>query len=104
GRNAGESLIVRLDRTPAQVDRIVFLVNSFTGQTFADVDSVSGRLVDELTGRELARFTVAGGDASTAQVVAKLSRDGAGWRLTALGVPASGSTFKELLPVIASQL
>jgi len=36
--------------------------------------------------------------------MAKVSRDGTGWSMTALGIPASGRTFRDLLPVLAGQV
>ena len=62
------------------------------------------RLVDETNGTELARYTLTGGGPYTAQIMAKVHRAGAGWQLTAIGEPAAGRTFKELLPEIAKHL
>ncbi|MGP4114020.1 TerD family protein [Streptomyces sp. 4N509B] len=104
GRENGESIVVSLSEVPSRIDQIVFTVNSFTGQTFAQVESAFCRVVDERTGRELARFTLAGGSPDTARIMAKMSREGSGWRMTAIGVPASGETFKELLPAIITHL
>ncbi|MGW1927462.1 TerD family protein, partial [Streptomyces massasporeus] len=39
-----ESILVDLLRLPAHVDQIVFTVNSFTGQTFAEVQNAFCRL------------------------------------------------------------
>ncbi|MFJ2606322.1 TerD family protein [Streptomyces sp. NPDC091279] len=107
GAGAGgddEVVLVDLGRVPAHVDQIVFTVNSFTGQTFAEVQNAFCRLVDESTGQELARYTLSGGGTSTAQIMAKLHRAGRGWELKAIGEPASGRTFQDLLPVIAGHL
>ncbi len=49
GAGAGgddEAVLVDLASVPAQVDQIVFTVNSFTGQTFAEVQNAFCRLVD----------------------------------------------------------
>ncbi|MFB7896655.1 TerD family protein [Streptomyces xiamenensis] len=105
GQEDDESIIVDLARLPTAVDTIVFTVNSFTGQTFAEVENAFCRLVDETTGEELARYTLAGGGAHTAQIMAKVSRGDSGeWRMTAIGEPASGRTFQDLLPAIAPYL
>lgn len=55
-----EAVLVDLARVPAHIDQIVFTVNSFTGQTFAQVQNAFCRLVDETTGAELARYTLTG--------------------------------------------
>ncbi len=39
-------------------------MNSFTGQTFQEVQNAFCRLVDETNGQELARYTLAGGGAA----------------------------------------
>ncbi|EST19391.1 TerD family protein [Streptomyces roseochromogenus] len=107
GAGAGdddEVILVDLPRVPGHVDQIVFTVNSFTGQTFTEVQNAFCRLVDERTGQELARYTLSGGGAYTAQIMAKLHRGGSGWQLTALGEPAAGRTFQDLLPAVAAHL
>ncbi|MFG2957845.1 TerD family protein [Streptomyces sp. NPDC048291] len=107
GAGAGaddEVILVDLGRVPPHVDQIVFTVNSFTGQTFAEVQNAFCRLVDETTGQELARYTLSGGGPHTAQIMAKLYRAGGGWQLKAIGEPAAGRTFQDLLPAIAGHL
>ncbi|WP_448317723.1 TerD family protein [Streptomyces sp. CO7] len=99
-----EAILVDLQRVPVHVDTIVFTVNSFTGQTFEEVANAFCRLVDETNGRELARYTLAGGGAYTAQIMAKVHRSGPGWTMTAIGAPSNGRTFQDLLPDISRQL
>jgi tellurium resistance protein TerZ len=36
--------------------------------------------------------------------MAKLTRDGDGWTMTAIGAAASGRTFKDLLPAVSRHL
>jgi tellurium resistance protein TerZ len=36
--------------------------------------------------------------------MAKVSRDGQGWSMTAIGAPAAGRTFQHLLPAVAAFL
>ncbi|OEJ21919.1 Tellurium resistance protein terZ [Streptomyces agglomeratus] len=99
-----ESVIVDLQRVPVHVDQIVFTVNSFTGQTFEEVDNAFCRLLDETTGQELARYTLTGGGSHTAQIMAKVQRSGTGWQMAAIGSPANGRTFQDLMPAIATHL
>ncbi|MTE18553.1 TerD family protein [Streptomyces sp. TRM43335] len=95
-----EAILVDLQRVPARIDQIVFTVNSFTGQTFAEVENAFCRLVDETNGQELARYTLTGGGRYTAQIMAKVHRQGTGWQMTALGTPTDGRTFQDLMPAI----
>ena len=99
-----EAILVDLARVPANIDQIVFTVNSFTGQTFAEVQNAFCRLVDETTGAELARYTLTGGGNHTAQIMAKVHRTGGNWQMKAIGEPATGRTFQDLMPSIASHL
>ncbi|RKN42390.1 TerD family protein [Streptomyces hoynatensis] len=100
GREDDEAITVDLERVPDRIDQIVFTVNSFTGQRFTEVEQAFCRLVDEATGEELARYTLAGGGAHTGQIMAKVRREGPGWQMTAIGAPADGRTFQDLLPAI----
>lgn len=100
GDGDDESIMVHLDRIPGTVSTIVFLVNSFTGQNFSQIENAFCRLVDETNGQEIARYDLSGSGTHTAQVMAKVARDGAGWSMTAIGAIANGRTFKDLLPAI----
>lgn len=99
-----EAILVDLSRVPGHVDQIVFTVNSFTGQTFQEVANAFCRIVDETSGRELARYTLDGGGDYTAQIMAKVHRTGGGWHMTAIGAPARGRTFQDLMPAILPHL
>ncbi|QRX95584.1 TerD family protein [Streptomyces noursei] len=99
-----ESILVDLARVPVHVDQIVFTVNSFTGQTFQEVENAFCRLLDETNGQELARYSLSGGGSHTAQIMAKVFRSDGGWEMTALGAPAHGRTFEDLMPIIAAHL
>lgn len=104
GTDDDEAILVDLAHVPSHVDQIVFTVNSFTGQTFTEVQNAFCRLVDETTGAELARYTLTGGGDHTAQIMAKVHRSGGGWQMTAIGAPATGRTFQDLLPAISPHL
>ncbi|QMU78630.1 TerD family protein [Streptacidiphilus sp. PB12-B1b] len=105
GGEDDESIVVDLARVPEHVTQIVFTVNSYTGQTFAEVRQAHCRLVDESSGQELARYSLSGGGAHTGQVMAKVMRDAdGGWQMAAIGAPARGRTFQDMLPAITPYL
>jgi tellurium resistance protein TerZ len=104
GEGDDESIIVDLPRLSPAVTQIVFTVNSFTGQDFSQIENAFCRLVDETTGEELARFDLTGSGRHNAQIMAKVTRDGAGWAMTAIGAVASGRTFQDLLPATVAHL
>jgi tellurium resistance protein TerZ len=104
GEGDDESIKVDLAAVPAQVQTLVFTVNSFTGQDFSQIQNAFCRLIDESTGAEIARYDLTGSGPHTAQIMAKVAREGTGWSMTAVGVPAIGRTFRELLPTISAHL
>jgi stress response protein SCP2 len=85
GDGDDEVLVVDLTRVPVHVTSIVFLVTSYEGQTFQQVDNAFCRLVDHTTGAELARYTLTGGEAATGMIMARVYREGRDWKLEAVG-------------------
>jgi tellurium resistance protein TerZ len=104
GDGDDESIIVELGKLPVQVTTLAFTVNSFTGQDFSQIENAYCRLIDETNGAELARFDLSGSGRHTAQVMAKVSRDGSGWSMTAIGSATSGRTIRDLLPAVVAHL
>ena len=104
GEGDDESIKVDLSRLPANVTTLVFTVNSFTGQSFSQVENAFCRLIDESNEDEIARYDLTGSGNHTAQIMAKVSRDGNGWSMTAIGATASGQTVRDLVPASAAHL
>lgn len=104
GDGDDESITVHLDRVPANVHQIIFLVNSFTGQNFSQIENAFCRLVDETNGQEVARYDLSGSGTHTAQIMSKVVRDGNGWSMTAIGSISNGRTFRDLLPALQNHL
>jgi tellurium resistance protein TerZ len=104
GEGDDEQIIVDLSRVPANVKSLVFTVNSFTGQTFAQVENGYCRLINGNNQQEVARYDLAVQGAHTAQVMAKLYRHGGEWKMHAIGENASGRTFDDLMPAIKAHL
>jgi tellurium resistance protein TerZ len=104
GDGDDESIIVELGQLPGSVATLMFTVNSFTGQDFSQIENAYCRLIDETNGSELARFELSGSGQHTAQLMAKVSRDGLGWSMTAVGAITSGRTIHDLLPAVSAHL
>ena len=104
GDGDDESVVVDLSRVPSGVKTLVFTVNSFTGQDFSQIENAYCRLIDETNETEIAKFSLTGSGQHTAQLMAKVTREGQGWAMTAIGAAASGRTFRELLPAVAAHL
>lgn len=100
GEGDDEQIIVDLSRVPAGVKTLVFVVNSFTGQNFSQIENAFCRLVDQRNNREVAKFNLSTQGNHTAQVMAKVYRHEGEWKMHAIGENASGSTFNDLLPTM----
>jgi tellurium resistance protein TerZ len=104
GDGDDESIIVDLTTLAPSANTLVFVVNSFTGQDFTQIENAVCRLVDSSTEKEIARYELSGSGRHNAQVMAKVARDGAGWSMTAIGAIANGRTFRELEPTARRHL
>ncbi|KRB75801.1 hypothetical protein ASE01_12115 [Nocardioides sp. Root190] len=104
GDGDDESIIVDLVNISANAHTLVFVVNSFTGQDFSQIENALCRLVDSTDERELARYELTGSGTHNAQVMAKVYREGNGWVMQAIGQIANGRTFHDLLPAVAAVL
>ncbi len=104
GEGDDEQILVDLDRVPAAVQHLVFVVNSFTGQSFDQINNAYCRVVDAKENKEIARFNLTGSGKHTASVMLRLYREGGGWQVHAIGATASGGTFQDLIPTIRPHL
>jgi tellurium resistance protein TerZ len=104
GDGDDEQINVDLNQVPANVKSLVFTVNSFTGQTFAQVQNAYCRLLDASSGKEVARFNLSVQGAHSAQIMAKVYRHNGEWKMHAIGENGNGRTFDDLLPQIATHL
>lgn len=87
GRGDGDDEVITVD-LPAvygKVDTIVLLVSSYQGHTLEWIARAYCRIVDDERDVELARFTITNGVPETGLVMAKLVRDGSGWKLVTIG-------------------
>lgn len=85
GEGDDEVILVDLTRVPAHVNTLLFIVTSYKGHSFEQVQNAFCRLVDGGNNAELARFTLAGGMPFTAMAMAKIFRAGGDWKFAALG-------------------
>ncbi|MEO9328452.1 TerD family protein [Gordonia aurantiaca] len=106
GEGEGDDEVIRvaLQAVPPHIDTLVFIVTSYRGQTFEEIDNAFCRLVDETTGAELARYTLKGGMPFTAVAMAVISRDGGDWKLRAIGDGFNAKTPKKALPHVGRYL
>ncbi|WP_029135199.1 TerD family protein [Nakamurella lactea] len=98
GDGDDETVLIDLDRVAAHINSIVFIVTSYEGQTFEQVQNAFCRLIDNTSGGELARYTLTGGMAFTGMVMAKVFRDGGGWQMQAIGEGIQARTPSDSFP------
>jgi stress response protein SCP2 len=87
GDGDDETITVDLARLPQQVTAVVFVVTSYAGHTFERVRKAFWRMVDGVSGAQLAHGDLSAGGAHTGMIVAKVYRDGSSWRVAAIGAP-----------------
>jgi len=105
GEGDDESIMVDLPRVPPAVAHIVFVVNSFSGQNFTQIENATARVVDSADrDKELVRYQLSGSGSHTAVVMARVSRSGNGWSFTAIGTPGNARTADQLVPLAVQSL
>ena len=105
GEGDDEVIHVSLRGLPAKVNYLVFTVNSFSGQTFDEVENAFSRLVDENGNNELCRYTLAEQGPHNAVIMASLEKTQAeGWQMTAHGIASRGRTVNDIVPDAAAVL
>jgi len=86
-----EVINVDLKAVPAEVKSIIFVVNSYSGETFDGIPFAFCNVVDMGSDKEVARFNLnTQGGAARGFIIAKVSRSGSGWNFEAIGEQASG--------------
>jgi tellurium resistance protein TerD len=98
GEGDDESISVDLDKIPANIDKLVFVVNIFgskmKGQHFGMINNAFIRVVDERNGEEILRYNLSSDyDGKTGLLVGEIYRRGIDWKFNALG---EGTTDKGL--------
>jgi tellurium resistance protein TerZ len=104
GEGDDEQIVVDLASVPASVKSLVFTVNSFTGQSFAQVENAYCRIINASDNKEIAKYNLSVQGAHTAQIMCKLYRHNNEWKMHAIGENGSGRTFDDLMPQITPHL
>ncbi|KMS56221.1 tellurium resistance protein TerZ [Novosphingobium barchaimii LL02] len=104
GDGDDETINVDLTRLPANVQTLLFTVNSFLGDSFDRIDNAYCRVVDSTNSKELARYDLTGSGTHTGQIMAKVVRVGEGWEMKALGERTTGRTFQDMMSQIIGAL
>lgn len=100
GDGDDEQIIVNLNQLPSNVTNLFFVVNSFTGQNFSQIENAYCRIVDAATNKELAKYNLSCQGSHTAMVMCKLYFQNNEWQMLAIGENGSGNTFDALKPLM----
>ncbi|WP_228838804.1 TerD family protein [Nocardia amamiensis] len=98
GKGDNEVITVDLTRIPPQITTIIFLVTSYTGQTFDQIENAFCRVVDTVSGDEIARHDLSADTSHTGLVMGKVSRTGASWRFEPIGEAIRAQHPVEAIP------
>ena len=86
-----EVVVVDLKAVPARVQSIVFVVSSFSGETFSGVPFAFCNVVDAASRKEIARYDLKSGDDNhTGFIAAKVARSNGEWKFHAIGAYCTG--------------
>ncbi len=99
-----EVITVDLKRLPATVSSLVFVVNSFTGESFEGIPSAFCNVVDKKSrgGGEVARFNLqTAGGSYRGFIISKVYRENGTWKFQAIGEPVTGTqrTVQDIEPM-----
>lgn len=98
GNGDDEQIVVDLSRVPASVASIVFVITSYSSHKFDRLENVFARVVDLSAGEaEIARYNLAERGSNTANVIARVYREGSGWAIQAIGNAANGRTARDVV-------
>ncbi|MHA7221773.1 TerD family protein [Arthrobacter sp. RHLT1-20] len=106
GDGDDETMMVNLPAVSPAVKHVVFVITSYSQQTFDMVKNAFCRVIDDSVAGspEVARYSLTEAGSNTAMVMSKLSRTGNAWSFQAIGTPANGRTAAEVLGAAASVL
>ena len=104
GEGDDEQIVVDLSRIPATVKSLVFTVNSFTGQSFAQVENAFCRIINASDSKEIARYDLSVQGPHTAQIMSKVYKHNGEWKMHAIGENGSGRTIEDLISQIKAHL
>lgn len=100
GDGDDEQITVNLSAVDSNIQSLVFVITSYSGQKFDKVENVFCRVVDLSSPgqKEIVRYDLGREKGTTdAQIMAVVQRAGNGWTFKALGIPATGKVPSALV-------
>jgi tellurium resistance protein TerZ len=97
GDGDDERIYLDLERVPAAVKALVFVVTSFSGQRFKDIESATCRLVDENSKQELAKIVLSEKGDFTAAIMSSVYRKDGEWKMQGVNDPCNGRVAQDVV-------
>ena len=104
GEGDDEVIKVDLEGLPVNAAHLVFTVNSFRGQTFDEVENAFCRVVDDISGSEICRYTLSEKGQHTGVLMGVASKNGSVWSFKAIGEASGGRTVGDMIPIARRHL
>jgi len=98
GAGDGDDEVINVDLTtvPTNVKSIVFVINSYQGQTFDKVKNCFCRLVDSVNNNEVCVYKLSEKGSHTGMIMAKVYKHNNEWKMNALGIACNGRTISDI--------
>lgn len=100
GVGDNEVITVDLTRMTPEVTSVIFLVTSYSEQSFAQIENAYYRLLDTTTGTEITRYVLSGGP-HTGLAMGKLVRTPQCWYFVGIGAGIYAHHVAEAVPQVA---
>ena len=106
GDGDDEQVLVNLDKVPAHVNKLLFVVNIYNcvarKQHFGMIQNAFIRVVDNSTKKEIVRYNLSDDYSSkTALIVGTIYRQGNTWQFSAVGEGTSDTCLKDVVANLA---
>lgn len=106
GDGDDEQVLVNLDKVPAHIDKLLFVVNIYNcvarKQHFGMIQNAFIRVVDNSTKKEVVRYNLSDDYSSkTALIVGTIYRQGNTWQFSAVGEGTSDTCLKDVVANLA---
>lgn len=109
GDGDDEQIFIDLPRIPSEIVRLAIVVNIYRcrqrQQDFGQIRNAFVRLVDRVTGQELARYHLSGQDyqGMTGMILAEIYRHAGEWQLLAVGKGIHVESLEDIVSAIGEQ-
>ena len=101
GEGDDETILLRLERVPQNVQSIVFTINSYQGQKFDKISRAYCRVIDTSNNNEVAKYDITELGHYTGMIVASIYRNGDKWKVRAIGELANGRVVGDIAHIAA---